>query len=339
MSQIVLFQRQLSWPTDWSKVFDREAPFVVEIGFGGGHFLVDLAQKRPYQNILVVEISIPSIQRGERKIRNLGLTHCKILQTDAQFLLQMLCKPESIQEIYINFPDPWRKAAHHNRRLINLHFLELLATRMVNNGRLDIATDHADYQDVITETLENTPYFYSRAETIFNLEDPERLRTKYELKAIQEGRICKYYKWARNELAPATPFLPPQEVEMPHIVLQTPLTLDDIQSAYQPLKADSQNIYVKLTEMFKSNDGQKLFIEAYVNEKPLAQRVGILIREREDNEIIILLHEVGFPRSTTGLHLAIAKIANWILNLNESGEIKKSNLQFSISELDKVEVS
>ena len=139
MSQIVLYQPQLLWPTDWAALFGREAPFVIEIGFGGGHFLVDLAQKRPFQNILGVEISIPSIQRAERKIRNLSLTNVKILQTDARFLLQLLCPPNGIQEVYINFPDPWRKAAHHDRRLINLEFLHLLATRMANNGTLDIA--------------------------------------------------------------------------------------------------------------------------------------------------------------------------------------------------------
>ncbi len=333
MSQIVLYQRQLSWPTDWNKVFGREAPFVVEIGFGGGHFLVDLAQKRSDYNFLGVEISIPSIQRGERKIKNLGLTNCKVLQTDAVFLLQTLCQQKSIQEVYINFPDPWRKAAHHNRRLINPNFLALLATRMVENGRLDIATDHADYQDVITETLENTPYFFNRQTKTFVNEDNERLQTKYELKAIEEGRTCNYYKWQRNDFMPDKPFLPPQEFEMPHVVVKTPLTLDEIQSAYQPLRADLNGVHVKLGEMFKSNDSNKLFVEAYVSERPLAQRVGILIRERDDGDFIILLHEVGFPRSTFGLHLAIAKIANWILGLNSEGLLKKSNLQMSVTEL------
>lgn len=330
MSQILLFQSQLSWPTDWATLFEREAPLVVEIGFGGGHFLVDLGKKRPFQNILGVEISIPSLQRAERKIKNLGLTNVKILQTDARFLLQVLCAPNSIQETYINFPDPWRKAAHHNRRLINLEFLHLLATRMTPDGLLDIATDHADYQEVITEAIEATPYFNSRLTTTFITEDKDRLQTKYELKAIKEGRTSQYYKWQRNRTVAPNIFFPPKEYEMPHVVLNAPVSLDEIQSAYHSLQADEQDVHVKLTEMFRSNDGKKLFVEAYVNERPLSQRVGLLVREREPGEYIILLHEVGFPRSTFGLHLAIGKLASWIKGLSEPSKVLKTNLQVPI---------
>ena len=117
---------------------------------------------------------------------------------------------------------------------------------------------------------------------------------------------------------------------MPHVVLKTPVQLEEIQQAFQPIQADENGVYIKLIEMFKSNDGNKLFVEAYVNEKPLSQRIGLLIREQAPNEFIILLHEVGFPRSTFGLHFAIAQLANWILNLHSDGVVKKSNLQIPL---------
>ncbi|MCA9923810.1 MAG: hypothetical protein KC421_15640, partial [Anaerolineales bacterium] len=69
MSSPVLYELQLAWPTNWTAVFQRDAPLVIEIGFGGGHFLIDLAQKRPFANILGIEISIPSLRRGAQKAR------------------------------------------------------------------------------------------------------------------------------------------------------------------------------------------------------------------------------------------------------------------------------
>lgn len=327
MTHFYLYQQALDWPTDWSKWFGRNAPLIVEIGFGGGHFLVDLAQKRPTSNILGVEISIPSMQRAERKIRHRRLKNVCILQADARFFLQLLCKPESIRAVHLNFPDPWPKASHHHRRLINLDFLHLLATRIEPRGQLHIATDHPDYQTAVTEALSKTPYFHTMLDTPFVVEDSERLQTKYEKTALAQGRTCHYYKWQRNDRKAPNCFQPLQEFPMPHVVIKTALSLPDIRQRYQPFTVSEGDVHVKFGELFGSNDGQKLFIETFVTERPLSQRLGILIRQRDNDEIIILLHEVGFPRSTAGLHFAISQIAQWLLQLKESGVVLKSNLQ------------
>lgn len=325
----------MAWPTDWTAVFNRDAPLLLEIGFGGGHFLVDLAQKRPDANVLGVEISIPSIQRAKRKTRNLGLRNVRLMQIDARLLLQALIPPETLEKVYINFPDPWPKAAHNNRRLINLDFLHLLATRLMDGGAVDIATDHAEYQIAITKALEATPYFERRLATTYVTEDNVRLRTKYELTALREGRICHYYKWKRRDnIAIPNPFHPPQEFDMPHVILKTPQTLDQIQASYQSFYADDGDVHVRFAEMFRSNGGDKLFIETYVSEAPLAQRVGILIRQREPGEYIVLLHEVGFPRATTGLHFAIGQVARWLLGLNKGAQLVNDNLRHTF--LDEV---
>ena len=140
MSSIILPERRLPCPTPWAEIFAQDAPLLVEIGFGGGHFLRHLAQKRPSANIIGVEISLPSLRRGERKIIHAGLSNVRLLQCSARYLLHALCAPGSVAEVYINFPDPWPKAAHHQRRLIDESFLHLLATRLEVDGRLDIAT-------------------------------------------------------------------------------------------------------------------------------------------------------------------------------------------------------
>ena len=334
MLSTLLHNHLLSWPVDWTAVFDREAPLIIEIGFGGGHFLVDLAQRRPLANVLGVEISLPALDKAQRKVQTAALSNVRVLQSDARYLLQALCAPESIAEVYINFPDPWPKARQLHRRLINGEFLHLLATRMVPGGLLDIGTDHADYALAITEALEATPYFHSRLATTFVTEDNERLRTKYEQIGLDEGRICHYYKWARRETAVPNLYPVPKEFPMPHVVLHTPMDLDAIQARYGRMRTSDEARHVSFMELFRANEGDALFVETYIKEEPVAQRLGLVIRQREPGNYVISLHELGFPRPTAGVQLAIAALARWLVSLDDEAHILHHNLPSQMLEVD-----
>ena len=334
MTSSLLQTHLLSWPANWAEIFGRDAALLIEIGFGGGHFLVDLAQKRPHTNVLGVEISLPALDRAQRKVKTAALTNVRLLQSDARYLLQALCGPESIAEAYINFPDPWPKARQLHRRLINLDFLHLLATRMVPGGLLEIATDHADYALAITEALEATPYFHSRLSTTFVTEDNERLRTKYEQIGLDEGRICHYYKWARREEPVLNSFPIPKEYPMPHVVLYSPLSLDAIQTQYGRWQVSANDCHVSFMELFRAHEGDVLFVETYIKEEPVAQRLGLVIRQREPGNFVIALHELGFPRPTLGVQHAIGQLATWLLGLDEGSKILHHNLQPDVLEPD-----
>lgn len=327
MSSFLLQTWQQPWPVAWDTVFGRKAPLIIEVGFGGGHFLLDLAQKRPFANIIGVEISQPAIDRGQRKLKTAALDNVRLLQTNAHTLLQALCSPQSVNELYINFPDPWPKAHHHQRRLINEDFLHLLATRMVAGGQLDIATDHAAYAEAITAAIEATPYFHSRLPTTFVTTDNERLRTKYEQIGLAEGRVCHYYKWERNQQPAPNRFPVPEEFPMPHVVLHSPLDLDAIEEKYTPWHVAAADCHMSFIELFRAHKGQMLFVETYLREEPLSQRLGLVVRQRQSGDYVISLHELGFPRPTAGVHLAIAHLAHWLVGLHEESKILHHNLQ------------
>lgn len=327
MSTIVLYEQQLAWPATWTAVFRRHAPLLLEIGFGSGHFLVDLAQKRPAANVLGVDIALPSLRRTVRKVERAGLENVRLLQGNAWFLLWVLTEPQTVQETYINFPDPWPKSGHHHRRLISDRFLHLLATRMAPGGTLDVATDHADYAEVITDCLVRTPYFNSRLATPFVTADAERPRTKYERTAIAAGRTCRYYKWRRNDTAAANTFPIPKEHDMPHIVMQLPLSPHEIAARFQPLQSSLDEIHVRLTAVFQAAHEPRLLVDAYVNEEPLAQRVALEMRQREPGEYVISLHEIGFPRVTDGIQMAVARLAEWAASLHPDAAVLHHNLQ------------
>ncbi len=323
----ILHYGRMPWPTDWTTVFGREAPLLLEIGFGGADYLIDWAKRRPDANVLGLEISLPALRKGTQKIRVAGLTNARVMQADSRGALQLLCQPNQLTEVVINFPDPWPKAGHQHRRLISDRFLHLLATRMPSGAPLDINTDHADYQLAISEFLARTPYFRSRLDVAFVTEDTERLRTKYEQFAIDDGRTCHYYKWERND-APAPDVFPIlEEKPMPHVVLASPMTLAEISAEFEPRLVQSDTMSVKFLDVYRSEQYGKLLFEVYVSEDPFHQRVCLELRQRVKGDFVVNLAEMGFPRPTPGLHFAAHQLVEWVQSLHPDVEILNSTLK------------
>lgn len=303
---------QLPWPVDWTALFGRAAPLVMEIGFGSGQYLVDLALGLAEANILGVEISVPALRRAGRKLERRGLTTVRLVQGDAYAVLQALCAPASLSAVVVNFPDPWPKQGHDARRLIDDAFLCLLATRLQTGGQLDIATDHDDYAAQIAACLERSEHFESRDDVTFVLDEPGRAPTKYERVAREAGRTPRYFHWRRNATAVATPFPIPQEYGMPHVVLRGPVDLDEIGRRFRPSVVEFDGGHVRFIEAYRSMGDGRLVIETYINEAPIRQRLGLEFRPRANGELVIGLAEIGFPRPTPGVHFAVGRLATWL---------------------------
>jgi tRNA (guanine-N7-)-methyltransferase len=329
----ILDSRRLPWPVAWPAVFARQGPMLLEIGFGNGQFLVELATARPEANVLGLEISQPALRRAARRAQARGLQNLRLVYGPARQFLWSNCAPGSVNEVYINFPDPWPKAPHHHRRLISGSFLELLATRQPAGGLLDIATDHSDYAEIITALLAGSPYFERRRPGPAVSARPARIRTKYEQKALAEGRRRHYFAWRRNEVS-APPFYPvPEELPMPHAILRSPLTLKMIATAFQAASHEGEGHIVRFIGLFQGAGERLLLVDTHVEEEPLAQRVGLTIRARGDEvddpakrEIIVGLHDLGFPRATPGVQAAVGYLTRWLLTLHPEMELVRSNL-------------
>jgi tRNA (guanine-N7-)-methyltransferase len=262
-----------------------------------------------------------------QKLTLAGVSNGRVVLSSAEYLLWASCAPGLISEVFINFPDPWPKAAQQHRRLINGQFLALLASRMKPDGRLTIATDHAEYAAVIADSLENTPYFTNLLPTPFVTSDNDRLRTKYELLALNAGHRCHYFKWQRLADVPAAlDFAIPQEVPMPHIILHSPLEPEEIARRFTPQEYSEGDVHVRIPMLFQSPSRPLLLLEAYINEEPVSQRIGVLIRQRSDNEYIIGLSEIGFPRPTRGVQLAIGCLGQWLVRQHQDTAVQQHNL-------------
>lgn len=319
----------MPWPAPWAAIFGRQAPLLIEIGFGSGQFLVELAQQRPDANVLGVEIHLPGIRQAEERLARAGVLNACIVRATAEQTLWALCVPGSVQGLIVNFPDPWPKTGHQQRRLINSRFLHLGATRLAAGAFLDIVTDDASYAAAIAKLLQQSAYFGGRLDTPFVTEDKKRLRTKYELKALAEGRICHYIYWQRNRVTAVDDFPLPQELNMPHLVLSTTLTLDRIAGQFQPRQAQKGDTTVRFAALYRSAHQKTLLVDTYVNEEPVPQQVALIVRPRGPDELILNVHTLGFPRPTAGIHLAVRALADWLMSLDAGMGIVSHDLHLA----------
>ena len=144
------------------------------------------------------------------------------------------------------------------------------------------------------------------------LSDPGRVTTKYEQVALSEGRTPRYFPWRRNAAPVVESFPIPLEVTMPHVVLRGPVDLDEIGRRFRPTVSEFDGGHVRFIEAYRSLTDGKLLIETYINEDPIRQRLGLELRPRAAGELVIGLAEVGFPRPTRGVHVAVGRLAAWL---------------------------
>jgi tRNA (guanine-N7-)-methyltransferase len=133
--------------------FGRSAPRVLEIGFGNAENLIALAAAHPYRDYLGIEVHRPGVGRLLLAAAARNLTNLRAICHDAVEVLERGIAPQSLDEILILFPDPWHKARHHKRRLIQSPLAALLAARLKPGGILRLATDWQPYAQQMLELL------------------------------------------------------------------------------------------------------------------------------------------------------------------------------------------
>ncbi len=132
----------------------------VEIGSNRGRFLTALSQDRPDHFHLGIEIRHKWVKQSKKSIEKLHIDNADVICGDANLALPIVFDDGQIDDIYILYPDPWWKARHHKRRLIQPKFLDLLHTKMKPEGRVIIRTDVGPLADAMREELTFHPHFF-----------------------------------------------------------------------------------------------------------------------------------------------------------------------------------
>lgn len=144
---------------DLPAVFGRRAPVVLEIGFGNGDNLADMAGRYPEQDFLGIEVHEPGVGACIMKALQGGLGNLRVMRHDAVEVLRDMLPEHSLSRVNLFFPDPWHKKRHHKRRIVQRDFMALLATRLLPGGIFHVATDWPDYAEHIEEVLANCAEF------------------------------------------------------------------------------------------------------------------------------------------------------------------------------------
>lgn len=144
-------------PLDYTAAFGRAAPTVLEIGFGMGETTAAIAQVRRDVNFLCVEVFAAGIGALARRIDALQLANIRIVQHDAVEVVRDMLAADSLAGVHVFFPDPWPKARHHKRRLIQPAFVAVLASRIAPGGYLHAATDWQHYAEQMLEVFTREP--------------------------------------------------------------------------------------------------------------------------------------------------------------------------------------
>ena len=188
-------------PLDIDGWFGRTGhPTILEIGSGTGTSTAAMAPLEPEYNIIAVEIYKPGLAKLLGAIVREGLTNIRMVRGDGVEVLNRMIPDGSLAGVRIFFPDPWPKARHHKRRIIQSGTLRLLADKLAAGGVLHVATDHADYAEWITELTNVEPsleYMGWPWEDAPILTDRQVI-TKFEGKGLRQEHTITEFLWRKR---------------------------------------------------------------------------------------------------------------------------------------------
>jgi tRNA (guanine-N7-)-methyltransferase len=177
---------------DSQVLFGRDAPLVLEIGYGDGEALVDTAVVEPGVNFIGAEVYTPGIGNCLRRIEQQNVANVRLCQVDAVELLNRNIADASLSEIRLFFPDPWPKKKHHKRRIVNDAFTRLITRKLKPCGRIHFATDWAPYAEWAMDVFEACPGLQNVAGARQYTPKPaSRTLTKFERRGQRLGQASQ----------------------------------------------------------------------------------------------------------------------------------------------------
>jgi len=325
--------RTRPFPVDWSAEFGRSGDLHLEIGFGDGRYTVRRAADEPEADFVGLEISSASVQRALKRVRREGARNVRLAKAGAQFALRHLFAEHALTGIVVNFPDPWPKERHADRRLLQRSFFDLAASRLRHGGAVRLATDHPEYLAFALAEAEASGSFEARPTT-----PPDAVfETKYALKWKAQGKALHYVEFRYDgsptqdfphlerptamphalftgTLPPAAPFA---KVVLPygagHVILH------EVARSFGPLGSDASeraHTPAEAAAVAAPNEGEatrpRWWVRASVDEPDIRQHLLVLVQQRSEHEVIVRLEPFGDPIITPTVRGAVHAVSEWL---------------------------
>ncbi|AWB68988.1 tRNA (guanosine(46)-N7)-methyltransferase TrmB [Saccharobesus litoralis] len=186
------------WPTmgvnyakqalDFSDLFANNNPVVLEIGFGMGASLVEMAANNPDKNYIGIEVHKPGVGACLKTADEQGVTNLRLFEHDAVEVLADMIADNSLARVQLFFPDPWHKKRHHKRRIVQPQFVQLLRSKLAVGGKFHMATDWQNYAEHMLEVMVQAEGFKNTATEGDYVPRPDyRPLTKFEERGHRLG--------------------------------------------------------------------------------------------------------------------------------------------------------
>lgn len=172
---------------DMKTLFKRSAPATLEIGFGDGVSLAEMAKSAPEKDFIGIEVHRPGVGRLLHLIDEQGLTNVRVMDDDAVEIIRNRIPEQSLDRVQLFFPDPWHKKRHNKRRIVQPEFVSLIATRLKVGGVFHLATDWEPYAEHMAEVMEASTEFVSVGEMPYSPKPDNRPTTKFERRGLKLG--------------------------------------------------------------------------------------------------------------------------------------------------------
>jgi tRNA (guanine-N7-)-methyltransferase len=176
-------------PLKWADLFGNDHPVELEIGMGKGTFITEQAKARPETNFFGIEWARWFWRYASDRLRRNGCMNARTVRAEANYFLTEHVPDSSLAVLHIYFPDPWPKARHHKRRLIQPPFLKQVRRVLVPSGRIQVVTDHQEYFEQIDQVMRSAEGLevieYTRSGIA---SEGEFVGTNFERKYAREGR-------------------------------------------------------------------------------------------------------------------------------------------------------
>jgi tRNA (guanine-N7-)-methyltransferase len=187
-------------PDAW---FGRNARLTVEVGSGQGHQIVHAAKSHTDENFLALEVFLGGIARTMVLAEEHGVHNVRLVEVNAPELLEHVLPESSVDELWVFFPDPWHKARHHKRRLINADFAQLAARVLKTDGVIRLATDWEDYALQMREVFDDAAEFARDFSGEWAPRFEGRIFTAFEKKGADKQRFIRDLAYRRTDEVPA----------------------------------------------------------------------------------------------------------------------------------------
>ena len=184
---------------DFSQVFANENDVVLEIGFGMGKSLVEMAKNAPHLNFIGIEVHRPGVGACLMEADEAGLSNLRVFEHDAVEVLADCIPDGSLTTMQLFFPDPWHKKRHHKRRIVQPEFVESLRQKLKLGGVFHMATDWENYAEHMLEVMTAAPGYENISETQDYMPRPDnRPLTKFEQRGHRLGHGVWDLMFKRN---------------------------------------------------------------------------------------------------------------------------------------------